>query len=155
MAARSLLAFNTSTSAGRGADRGGADLDRVTSLQGRCAAKPSAPGSFRVEVPPLGYVVCQGGRNEARFLFAIAGIALALARGCASREQPATDAEHAIARGQSGRLVAPERRGSAGILDRFAAARPLVDWSRLGFILADAPKLERNFEIGDVSTATR
>jgi alpha-glucosidase len=29
--------------------------------------------------------------------------------------------------------------------------KPLVDWSRLGFILADAPKLERNFEIGAVS----
>jgi alpha-glucosidase len=27
----------------------------------------------------------------------------------------------------------------------------IVDWSRLGFILADAPKLERNFELGDVS----
>jgi hypothetical protein len=30
------------------------------SLRGACAAKASAPGSFRVEVPPLGYVVCQG-----------------------------------------------------------------------------------------------
>ena len=28
-------------------------------------------------------------------------------------------------------------------------ARPLLDWSRLGFILADAPKLERNFELAD------
>jgi len=25
--------------------------------------------------------------------------------------------------------------------------QPLVNWSRLGFILADAPKLERNFEL--------
>jgi hypothetical protein len=30
------------------------------SLRGACAAKASASGSFRVEVPPLGYVVCQG-----------------------------------------------------------------------------------------------
>ena len=30
------------------------------SLRGTCAVKASAPGSFRVEVPPLGYVVCQG-----------------------------------------------------------------------------------------------
>ena len=30
------------------------------SLRGACAVKASAPGSFRVEVPPLGYVVCQG-----------------------------------------------------------------------------------------------
>jgi glycosidase len=29
-------------------------------LRGACAARASAPGSFRVEVPPLGYVVCQG-----------------------------------------------------------------------------------------------
>jgi len=28
--------------------------------------------------------------------------------------------------------------------------KPLVDWSRLGFILADAPKLERNFQLIDV-----
>jgi alpha-glucosidase len=28
-------------------------------------------------------------------------------------------------------------------------ARRLVDWSRLGFILAEAPKLERNFELAD------
>jgi alpha-glucosidase len=29
--------------------------------------------------------------------------------------------------------------------------RPLVNWSRLGFILADAPKLERNFKLGSVA----
>ena len=29
-------------------------------LRGGCAAKASAPGSFRVEVPPLGFVVCEG-----------------------------------------------------------------------------------------------
>ena len=29
-------------------------------LRGACAAKASAPGSFRVEVPPLNYVVCEG-----------------------------------------------------------------------------------------------
>jgi alpha-glucosidase len=29
--------------------------------------------------------------------------------------------------------------------------KPLVNWSRLGFILADAPKLERNFAIVDVA----
>ena len=30
------------------------------SLRGACAASVSAPGSFRVEVPPLNYVVCEG-----------------------------------------------------------------------------------------------
>jgi len=30
--------------------------------------------------------------------------------------------------------------------------RVIVDWSRLGFILADAPKLERNFTFGKVTT---
>ena len=29
-------------------------------LRGACAARISAPGSFRVEVPPLGYAVCEG-----------------------------------------------------------------------------------------------
>ena len=28
--------------------------------------------------------------------------------------------------------------------------RTVIDWSRLGFILADAPKLERNFELARV-----
>ena len=31
------------------------------------------------------------------------------------------------------------------------SGKPIVDWSRLGFILADAPKLERNFTIGAVT----
>jgi alpha-glucosidase len=31
-------------------------------------------------------------------------------------------------------------------------SRVIVDWSRLGFILADAPKLERNFSFGKVTT---
>ena len=43
-----------------------------------------------------------------------------------------------------------EQRGPARVFDHCARARPIVDWSRLGFILADAPKLERNFAIGDV-----
>jgi glycosidase len=30
------------------------------SIRGGCATKASAPGSFRVEVPPLGYVACEG-----------------------------------------------------------------------------------------------
>jgi hypothetical protein len=30
------------------------------SLRGACATKASAPGSYRVEVPPLSYVVCEG-----------------------------------------------------------------------------------------------
>ena len=30
------------------------------SLRGACAPRASAPGSYRVEVPPLGYVVCEG-----------------------------------------------------------------------------------------------
>ena len=32
----------------------------------------------------------------------------------------------------------------------FAVGQRVIDWSRLGFILADAPKLERNFEIVNV-----
>jgi alpha-glucosidase len=40
--------------------------------------------------------------------------------------------------------VNEEGRPEYGI---WRGGRPVVDWSRLGFILADAPKLERNFEL--------
>ena len=48
-------------------------------------------------------------------------------------------------------VAAREQRGPSGILDHSAPASRIVDWSRLGFILADAPKLERNFSIGAVA----
>jgi hypothetical protein len=36
--------------------------ERWTSVKGRCAAKAAAPGSYRVEVPALDYVVCRTAR---------------------------------------------------------------------------------------------
>jgi glycosidase len=57
-----LVAFNTSTSpvaANLVVETGS---DRWTSVRGRCGARAAAPGSYRVEVPPLDYVVCRSAR---------------------------------------------------------------------------------------------
>ena len=55
-----VVAFNTSTSTVVAQIEVEATSTVFKSLRGACAAKASAPGSFRVEVPPLSYVVCQG-----------------------------------------------------------------------------------------------
>ncbi|HEV7606792.1 MAG TPA: alpha-amylase family glycosyl hydrolase [Steroidobacteraceae bacterium] len=55
-----VLAFNTSTeTAVRQIEvEPGSKVFRA--LRGSCAVKASAPGSYRVEVPPLSYAVCEG-----------------------------------------------------------------------------------------------
>jgi glycosidase len=55
-----VVAFNTSNATVVSQIEVEATSVAFKSLRGACAAKASAPGSFRVEVPPLGYVVCQG-----------------------------------------------------------------------------------------------
>jgi neopullulanase len=55
-----VVAFNTSMSTVVAQIEVEATSAVFSALRGACAAKASAPGSFRVEVPPLGYVVCQG-----------------------------------------------------------------------------------------------
>jgi glycosidase len=55
-----VVAFNTSTSTVVAQIEVEPTSSMFRSLRGACATKASAPGSFRVEVPPLGYVVCQG-----------------------------------------------------------------------------------------------
>ena len=55
-----VVAFNTSTSTVVSQIEVEATSVVFRALRGACAAKASAPGSFRVEVPPLSYVVCQG-----------------------------------------------------------------------------------------------
>lgn len=58
----------------------------------------------------------------------------------------------------NGKVLVTVRTGSEGRpeyrIQRTANAnkQTIVDWSRLGFILADAPKLERNFVLGKVTT---
>ena len=54
------MAFNTSTATVVSQIEVEATSVVFRSLRGACAARASAPGSFRVEVPPLSYVVCQG-----------------------------------------------------------------------------------------------
>jgi len=56
-----VLAFNTSmdTVVAQIEVESGSKVFRT--VRGGCAARASAPGSFRVEVPPLGYAVCEGG----------------------------------------------------------------------------------------------
>jgi len=60
-----LAAFNTSDQPFEGQVQVDARSTRWRSLMGRCAAESSAPGSYRVSLPPLGYMVCEaeeGGR---------------------------------------------------------------------------------------------
>lgn len=53
-----LLAFNTSTAPIVRQVSVDARSTRFETLAGACAATPSAPGSLRVTLPPLGYAVC-------------------------------------------------------------------------------------------------
>jgi len=55
-----VLAFNTSMETAVAQIEVEAGSMVFKSIRGGCAAKASAPGSFRVEVPPLEYVVCAG-----------------------------------------------------------------------------------------------
>jgi glycosidase len=55
-----VAAFNTSTSTVVAQIEVEPTSTVFKTLRGACAAKATAPGSFRVEVPPLGYVLCQG-----------------------------------------------------------------------------------------------
>jgi glycosidase len=53
-----LLLFNTSTSPVRQNVRVATSSTEFEALAGSCAAKAQAPGSVAVELPPLGYAVC-------------------------------------------------------------------------------------------------
>jgi glycosidase len=55
-----VVAFNTSAEALVGQIEVEPGSQTFKALHGDCAAKASAPGSFKVAVPPLGYVVCEG-----------------------------------------------------------------------------------------------
>ena len=55
-----VVAFNTAMEATVGQIEVEPDSKVFNSLRGACAAKASAPGSFRIEVAPLDYVVCEG-----------------------------------------------------------------------------------------------
>ena len=55
-----VVAFNTSMETAVAQIEVELDSKLFRSVRGGCAAKATAPGSFRVEVPPLEYVVCEG-----------------------------------------------------------------------------------------------
>jgi hypothetical protein len=55
-----VVAFNTSMETAVGQIEVEANSKMFKTVRGGCAAKASASGSFRVEVPPLGYAVCEG-----------------------------------------------------------------------------------------------
>ncbi len=63
-------------------------------------------------------------------------------------------ADDAVVRSPNGSIEVQMRTDGDGRPEYAIRRRgkPLVNWSRLGFILADAPKLERNFKIGAVAT---
>ena len=60
ISARVTCAFNTSMETAVAQIEVEPNSNVFRSLRGSCAARASAPGSFRVEVPPLDYVVCVG-----------------------------------------------------------------------------------------------
>jgi hypothetical protein len=57
-----LALFNSSTAPLTASVIVDSGSERWTSVRGRCAAKSSAPGSYRVEVPALDYGVCRTAR---------------------------------------------------------------------------------------------
>ena len=59
-----LIAFNTSTAAVSAQVTINATSGRFSSLLGSCEPTASAPGSYRVSVPPLDYIVCASGAGQ-------------------------------------------------------------------------------------------
>ncbi|HEX8573253.1 MAG TPA: alpha-amylase family glycosyl hydrolase [Allosphingosinicella sp.] len=57
-----LVAFNTSTAPIEAHISTDSRSERWTGVRGRCSARSAAPGSYRVEVPALDYVVCRTAR---------------------------------------------------------------------------------------------
>ena len=55
-----LVTFNTSTSALQANIEVDARTTKFTALRGNCGATPNAPGSYRVSIAALSYVICQG-----------------------------------------------------------------------------------------------
>ena len=54
-----VLAFNTSLHPIEAVIRVDAHSGRFRALRGECAAQSAAPGSYRLQVPELGYVICE------------------------------------------------------------------------------------------------
>jgi hypothetical protein len=54
-----VLAFNTSLQPIDAVIRVDAHSGRFRALHGECAAQSAAPGSYRVHVPELGYLICE------------------------------------------------------------------------------------------------
>jgi hypothetical protein len=55
-----VVAFNTSSEAAMAQIEVEAGSKVFKTLRGPCAASAGAPGSLRVEVPPLNFIVCEG-----------------------------------------------------------------------------------------------
>jgi glycosidase len=58
-----LIAFNTSTEPLQANVEVDARIRAFSSLKGTCAPKPTAPGSYRVTLQPLSYIVCAATPN--------------------------------------------------------------------------------------------
>ena len=56
--AETVIAFNTSTGPITAQVAVGSESLHFISMHGHCSVAPTAPGSYRVELPPLEYVVC-------------------------------------------------------------------------------------------------
>ncbi len=58
-----LIVFNTSTQRLQANVEVDARTRAFASLKGTCAPRPTAPGSYRVTLEPLSYVVCAAAQN--------------------------------------------------------------------------------------------
>ncbi|HEU4780783.1 MAG TPA: glycoside hydrolase family 97 protein [Steroidobacteraceae bacterium] len=81
----------------------------------------------------------------------IAALLLFMGR-TASAQVVYSAASGSTARSPDGKVIASLRMSGEGRPEYsiLRSGRTVIDWSRLGFILADAPKLERNFELARV-----
>jgi len=72
-----------------------------------------------------------------------------LLTGTAQAQVVSSGASDATVRSPNGKMVVSVRVSGEGRPEYSIqrGGRSVIDWSRLGFILADAPKLERNFEL--------
>ena len=132
----------------------------------------AAPGSYRVVLAPLDFVVCAAGDGreqssrqdrqdrQEEFEFQISGLALLaswrefLSLLILCRRRRRRDPRHGqLAQQHPVPSPSPSTTKAAPAIRSARAGRPIVTESRLGFLLTDAPKLERNFRGDGVADA--
>ena len=134
-----LLAFNTSNVADHrpGGDRT-ASTRSFTSLHGECPT-PNAPGRLKIQPPAFGFPRVRGSRRLEARTGGLRRVLLLCLQAAAQQPNASVRWPGALTRHVAARGAASRRRRAAGI-QHPAQGRMIVDWSRLGFILADRPR---------------